>query len=87
MREEFEKLSEIAEHLKHGHVIWSFKHQKYISEFSSMHVVACYLNGAWYAYQEQQKKIDAALKLLKIPHYGYAAAIASIGLAIEELLK
>lgn len=64
MREEFEKLPEIAVHLNHGNVFWSESGQTYASEFQALHIVACYVNGAWYAYQEQQKKIDKAIEYL-----------------------
>ena len=61
MREQFEKLPEIAAHIHN--VIFDISCDEYlpkkmgyvIHEFS-----AYYLNGAWYAFQEQQKKIDAA---------------------------
>ena len=62
-REEFEKLPEIAAHIHN--VIFDIGCGEYlpknmgyvIHEFS-----AYFLNGAWYAFQEQQKKIDAVLK-------------------------
>ena len=65
MREQFEKLPSIAVHLNHGNVFFSEDKQAYASEFSSLHFVACFVNGAWYAYQEQQKKIDAIIECVK----------------------
>ena len=69
MREQFEKLPEIAAHLKHGNVFFYEENQTYASEFQDLHMVACYVNGAWYAFQEQQKKIDGALKELELLNY------------------
>ena len=59
MREEFEKLPEIAELLIEA----QFDEQtgEYVSYWSHN---SGYLNGAWYAYQEQQKKIDKAIEYL-----------------------
>lgn len=62
MREEFEKLPEIAANLHN--VVFDKGSNEYlpkkmgyiIHEFS-----AYYLNGAWHTYQEQQKKIDSML--------------------------
>lgn len=64
-REEFEKLPEIAVHLKHGNVFFDEEKQTYASDFSALHFVACYVNGAWYAFQEQQKTLDAYKVILK----------------------
>lgn len=65
MREKFEKLPEIAAHIHN--VIFDIGCDEYlpkkmgyvIHEFS-----AYFLNGAWYAFQEQQKKIDNVNKLI-----------------------
>lgn len=59
MREQFEKLPEIAELLIEA----QFDEQtgEYVSYWSYK---SGYLNGAWYAYQEQQKKIDKVRELL-----------------------
>lgn len=53
MREQFEKLPEIAELLIEA----QFDEQtgEYVSYWSHN---SGYLNGAWYTFQEQQKKID-----------------------------
>ena len=61
-REKFEALPEIATHLNHGNVFFNEEKKTYASEFSSLHIVACYVNGAWYAFQEQQIKLDAIKK-------------------------
>ena len=70
MRQKFEKLPEIAAHIHN--VIFDIGCDEYlpkkmgyvIHEFS-----AYFLNGAWYAFQEQQKKIDGALKELELLNY------------------
>ena len=62
IREEFEKLDEIAEIFKglHPTIIWFCdKSNKYATSFSGFNDRVIWLNGAWYVFQEQQKKIDA----------------------------
>ena len=56
-REEFEK----SEHLKERLAIcwYDEKIGCYLSIQMCDYASASYLNGAWYAFQEQQKKIDA----------------------------
>lgn len=54
MSEQFEKLLGIEEGLKDGYILYQEDRNKYrTSKFD-----ASFINGAWYAYQEQQKKID-----------------------------
>lgn len=55
LRSEFEALPEIKAHLDHGNVFWSNKNQTYASEFQCLHAVACYVNGAWFMFQEKAK--------------------------------
>ena len=91
MREQFEKLPEIADNLHN--VIFDAGSGEYlpkkmgyiIHEFS-----AYFLNGALYAFQEQQKKIDAVLRFLS--GYDSIDIENSVNLRdcvneIEELLK
>ena len=82
MRSEFEKLEGIKTNLKHGNVFFNEEKQTYASEFSALHVVACYVNGAWYAFQEQQKKVDKIVSLVwsETPDY-------DLDNKIKELLK
>lgn len=72
-REKFEVLPEIATHLDHGNVFFNEEKKTYASEFSCLHIVACYVNGAWYAFQEQQKIINmqecGAKKIIEILNY------------------
>ena len=79
MREEFEKLPEIAELLIEA----QFDEQtgEYVSYWSYK---SGYLNGAWYAYQEQQKKINGALDIACKLQYSNGERIYN---EIKELLK
>ena len=62
MREEFEKLPEIMEYLRD--VEWSELTQRYIAKRVNHYYAATFINGAYYAYQEQQKKINKAIEYL-----------------------
>ncbi len=65
MREQFEKLPEIAEILNRNQFLFNEdKNQYYIIGFASDTQKVCdvnFIGGAWYAFQEQQKKIDSLL--------------------------
>lgn len=87
MREQFEKLPEIAEKLKQ-HGIWyneqinqytvvMFKHNQERME------AIIFIGGAWYAFQEQQKKIDSVLHYLSCATNPLDVEVADI----QELLK
>ena len=68
IREEFENLPEIAEIFKglHPTIIWFCdKSNKYATSFSGFDDRVMWLNGAWYAFQEQQKTLDAYKIILK----------------------
>lgn len=68
LREEFEKLPEIQE------ILLDYKSEVVFHELENKYITPCYetfvpeyvytLNGAWYAYQEQQKAIDELLQHL-----------------------
>lgn len=58
MREQFERLPEIAKMIESGDVWWSEKYNSYSGSDSEL---GCYVGGAWYAFKEQQKKIDSML--------------------------
>ena len=62
MREQFENLPEIMEYLRD--VEWSELTQRYIAKRVNHYYAATFINGAWYAFQEQQKKIDSLEKLI-----------------------
>lgn len=93
-REEFEKLPEIANILEFGLV--KFKDGKYVFLNSSYYLNCSasvfqhlgYLNGAWYAYQEQQKKIDAIVGIVRKADLSDGnSSVAIVHDEIQELLK
>lgn len=57
MREQFEKMPEIAERLHT--VIYNEDLNQYHAAMINSGLAVKYIQGAWYAYQDQQKKIDA----------------------------
>ena len=61
-REEFEKLPEIAERLHT--VFYNEDLNQYHAAMINSGLSVKYIQGAWYAFQEQQKKIIEVLKLL-----------------------
>ena len=62
IREEFEKLPEIANLISESDAYFADE-----SIYFCDNDFACgYLNGAWYAFQEQQKKIDENHRLIHI---------------------
>lgn len=70
LRSKFEEIPEIKVHLDHGNVFFNVDRNTYASEFSSLHVVSCYVNGAWFVFQEKQKKVDAVLNHLAGCNHG-----------------
>lgn len=64
MREEFEKLPEIAIAIKQG-IYYNERDNCYHSISGASYLAIAMINGAWYAYQEQQKKIDAIIDCVK----------------------
>lgn len=58
MREQFEKLPEIAKRLKGDKFIYFEGCNSYIDGSSWDTDNKRFINGAWYAYQEQQKRIN-----------------------------
>ena len=67
MREQFENLPEIADSLSEH--IYFGGDGFYHSSLVNFQGLVNWLNGAWYAFQEQQKKIDGALKELELLNY------------------
>lgn len=83
MREQFEKLPEIAELLIEA----QFDEQtgEYVSYWSYK---SGYLNGAWYAFQEQQKKIDEIVGIVREADLSNGnSSVAIVHDEIQELLK
>lgn len=58
VREEFEKLPEIAERIKRSEAFYCPKGDWYLSPYEDCREDEAFLDGAWYAFQEQQKKLD-----------------------------
>lgn len=88
MRSEFEKLPEIAELLndKEKEFFYNEDFDVYgtnpVNDFD-----AGFINGAWYAYQEQQKRIDAVLQICKSKHQKVDYWVDHFIDDVEELLK
>ena len=61
IREEFEKLDEIARMVACEEIKWCDVYNWYRTDNTDANSIyhVAWLNGAWYAFQEQQKKIDA----------------------------
>ena len=60
-REEFENMPEVHKKLKdlHPTIVWfSDQENEYTSSFDGFQNMVIWLNGAWYAFQKQQKKLD-----------------------------
>ena len=62
IREEFEKLNEIRDSLSEYIV---FIGNTYTTPNPDFYDLVNWLNGAWYAFQGQQKKIDAVIDYIK----------------------
>ena len=58
MRKQFEQLPEIAKAIDECDVYFAEEFDCYLAP-SVTSIAAAFANGAWYAYQEQQKRIDA----------------------------
>ena len=63
IREEFEKLEDVKQGLRHCHYNESTKdYHADVAHEETHEWHTQFVNGAWYAFQEQQKKIDGAKK-------------------------
>lgn len=65
-REKFEALPDVAIIFEglHPTIIWFCKTaNRYATSFSGFDNKVVWLNGSWYAFQEQEKKIDEANKM------------------------
>ena len=69
MREEFEKLPEIRKIMNENGIYFMNHSGWYEARDFKDFEYEQYINGAWYAFQEQQKKIDGALKELELLNY------------------
>lgn len=59
IREEFEKLREVKKDIENYRLRYNKKLNAYTGLDGKIKNDAIWVNGAWYAFQEQQKKIDA----------------------------
>ena len=60
-REQFENMPEVHKKLKdlHPTIVWfSDQENEYTSSFDGFQNMVIWLNGAWYEFQKQQKKLD-----------------------------
>ena len=67
MREQFEKLPEIEALLEYLY----FENNHYYSKYEDARDDEMFVDGAWYAFQEQQKKIDVLSKHLNNNYDGF----------------
>ncbi|EHU3334892.1 hypothetical protein ABTH08_04230 [Acinetobacter baumannii] len=81
LRSEFEAIPEIKAHLDHGNIFWSDKNQTYASEFQCLHAVACYVNGAWFMFQEKAKAQAVPENHIVVPR------TREIVVAIEKIVQ
>ena len=87
IREEFEKLDGIAETIKNG-IYYYEKSNSYCSAVGTSYVSLARINGAWYAFQEQQKKIDAIVSIVREADLSDGnSSVAIVHDEIMELLK
>ncbi len=82
MRSEFEKLEDIASEIENsdGELYFCETEKRYKNHRVFQDAQTGFMNGAWYAFQEQQKKIDTVLNYVSrdgfTPHH-----------VVKELLK
>ena len=80
MREQFEKLPRVKSILRLVKYSESSDGYDPLDQKSIYEIYADWSNGAWYAFQEQQKKIDGAIKYLSRDGY-------TPNWLVKELLK
>ena len=69
MREQFEKLPEIANLIQEGDAFYCDKGEWYLCPNIDDSAIEMALDKAWYAFQEQQKRIDAIKNLMDADVY------------------
>lgn len=95
IREEFEKLHEVKNDIENYKLRYNKKLNAYTGLDGKIKSDAIWVNGAWYAFQEQQKKIDDVfLENAKLKHvidqvklHNGSLGFRSMQRIIEELLK
>ena len=83
MREQFEKLPEIRKIMNENGIYFMNHSGWYEARDFKDFEYEQYINGAWYAFQEQQKKIDAVLQYLDTGDHPLDFSANTI----QELLK
>ena len=83
MREQFERLPEIANLMQEGNAFYCDKGEWYLCPNIDDSAIEMALDMAWYAFQEQQKKIDAIKNLMDADVYHIPTLIKEL----KELLK
>ena len=78
-REEFEELTGIKGLIKHEQIYWSDESDCYIAEDFDFDIDAIFANGAWYAYQEQHKKVEVYRKAIELQNAFDKANILMFG--------
>ena len=89
-REQFEKLPGVAKEFKNsdGELYFCETESRYKNHRVFQDAQTGYLNGAWYAFQEQQKKIDTVKSKLGIAYDKCDdSEVATLLYEIQELLK
>ena len=86
-REKFEALPDVAIIFEglHPTIIWFCKTaNRYATSFSGFDNKVVWLNGAWYAFQEQQIKLDAIKKKLS-DIYDACDEYKTVGHLLDEI--
>lgn len=81
LRRQFEALPEIKRIVSCDEIKWCNVYNWYRTDNTDANSIyhVAWLNGAWWAFQEQQKKIDEALKILEgMRHNGAYRAIDAL---------
>ena len=87
LRKQFEVMPEIAETIKNG-IYYDGRSNRYWSAVGASYVSLARINGAWYAFQEQQKKIDAIVSIVREADLSNGnSSVAIVHDEIQELLK
>ena len=87
MREQFEKLTEIRKIMNENGIYFMNHSGWYEARDFKDFEYEQYINGAWYAFQEQQKKIGAVLHAIAQSELHGDRAIWGLQDEIKELLK
>lgn len=85
LREKFESLTQVADLL--NTVSFNEQFGTYHAAMVNSATSVKFVQGAWYAFQEQQRKIDAVLELIDSEELGHDARLGDFYRDIEEILK